>query len=89
MSNNSELIIQNLKEYKCKKLILYIFNNPNIWNKKSDISKKDLKEDVRHLIKQCDIVHDFLIEQCDMLDTDMEYAIGDISTLLRLINNNI
>tara|TARA_Y100000114_G_scaffold110844_1_gene104520 strand:- start:15029 stop:15259 length:231 start_codon:yes stop_codon:yes gene_type:complete len=52
-------------------------------------TKKDLKSEMKHLIKQCDIVHMFLIEQCDMLDTDMEFAIGDISTLLRLINKKI
>lgn len=52
-------------------------------------TKKDLQSEMKHLIKQCDIVHMFLIEQCDMLDTDMEFAIGDISNLLRLINKKI
>ena len=76
MSNISELIIQNLK-----------FHNPDI--DYNNFTRKDCKEEVRRLIKQIDIVHMFLIEQCDMLETDMEFAIGDISTLLRLINNNI
>ncbi len=76
MSNISELIIQNLK-----------FHNPDI--DYNNFNRKDVKEEVRRLIKQIDIVHMFLIEQCDMLETDMEFAIGDISTLLRLINNNI
>ena len=76
MNNISELIIQNLK-----------FHNPDI--DYNNFTRKDCKEEVRRLIKQIDIVHMFLIEQCDMLETDMEFAIGDISTLLRLINNNI
>ena len=76
MSNISELIIQNLK-----------FNNPDI--DYNNFNRKDVKEELRRLTKHIDSVHMFLIEQCDMLETDMELALGDISTLLRLINKNI
>ena len=52
-------------------------------------SQKQLNERLKYLIKQCDTVHMFLIEQCDMCGDELEYAIGDISNLLRIINKNI
>ena len=58
-------------------------DNPSITN------QKQLNERLKYLIKQCDTVHMFLIEQCDMCGDELEYAIGDISNLLRVINNNI
>jgi hypothetical protein len=60
-----------------------------LFPKNTTYTKKDLKSEMNHVIKQLDIVHMFLIEQCDMLDTDMEIAICDISYLLRLINKKI
>ena len=52
-------------------------------------NQKQLNERLNYLIKQCDTMHMFLIEQCDMCGDEMEYAIGDISNLLRIINKNI
>ena len=61
----------------------------NISIDSTEFGESNPHERLKHLIKQCDTLHMFLIEQCDMCGDEMEYAIGDISNLLRIINKNI